>query len=121
MRDDTDTVTDQASPVEPVQPTDATKRKSKMATTAKKAKSAPKARKAVKAKSTARRVIKKGAAKKGVATGINAKGHREGSIKSKAHDIFDKVGDNDKARAQVLKLGVKETTVSSWFSTFRNV
>jgi hypothetical protein len=119
--DDVNTVTDPASP-EPVQPIDATKRKSKMTTTAKKAKTAPKARKAVKAKTNERRAKKtvtKGKAK--ARNGLNALGHREGSRKSKAHDIFNKVGDNDKARAQVLKLGVKETTVSSWFSTFRNV
>lgn len=124
MRDDDQTTTagpDPASP-EPAEPKDAKKRKSTMATaTAKKAAKSPKAKKA--AKSTARRATKKAAkgkaAKARAVTGLNAKGHREGSRKARAHDFFDKHG-ADKARPMVLKLGVKETTVSSWFSSFRN-
>jgi hypothetical protein len=117
--DDTATVTDQASP-DTVQPTDAKKRKSKMAKSATKAKTAPKARKAVKGKTSARKAVKKASTTKArVVTGLDKNGHRPDSIKAKAHNLFHKVGDNDKARAQVLKLGVKDTTVSSWFSSFR--
>jgi len=46
--------------------------------------------------------------------------HRDNSRKSRVHVAFDKNG-AEKAFAYGKKLGLRETTLRSWFSQFRKV
>lgn len=80
------------------------------------------------AKKPTKLVEKKSVAKKGAAGGRGVKGdgykgHRVGSCKEKAHELFDKHG-ADKAWPLVLKLKTNkgtppsESTVRNWFSTW---
>lgn len=45
------------------------------------------------------------------------KGHQVGSRKERAHQLFDALGP-EKARPKVEKMGIKPSTVSTWFSRF---
>ena len=50
--------------------------------------------------------------------GEGYKGHRVGSRKEKAHELFDSVG-AEQATPIVLASGLKISTVRSWFATWR--
>jgi hypothetical protein len=45
------------------------------------------------------------------------KDHRIGSRKERAHKLFDKM--ENAAKSKVLKMGIKESTIRQWFSSFR--